>query len=77
QAQNVVLSQDKTRQYAAVCGFEYDGVLLPPTYLYVWAFRLHAMIFTHKAVTFPLLGMIHLKNSIRILRPVRVDETLT
>ncbi len=77
QAPNVILSQDKIRQYAEVCGFEYDGVVLPPTYLYVWAFRLHAMIFIHKAVTFPLLGMIHLKNSISVFRPVRADETLT
>jgi acyl dehydratase len=76
QASNVVLSQDKISQYAAVCSFEYDGMTLPPTYLYVWAFRLHAMIFTHKAVTFPLLGMLHLKNSISVLRPVRADETL-
>lgn len=77
QAPDVVLSQDKIRQYAEVCGFEFGGVTLPPTYLYVWAFRLHATIFTHKAVTFPLLGMIHLKNSISVFRPVKVDETVT
>ncbi|MGX9460442.1 MaoC family dehydratase [Shewanella sp. A14] len=77
QASNVALSQDKVHQYAKVCGFEYDGKILPPTYLYVLAFRLHAMIFTHEAVTFPLLGMIHLKNSIRVLRPVTADEVLS
>ena len=74
QALNVALSEDKVRQYASVCGFDFDGVMLPPTYLYVLAFRLHAMIFTHKAVTFPLLGMIHLKNSISVFRPVKVNE---
>jgi acyl dehydratase len=77
QVSNVVLSQDKIAQYATVCGFKYDGVTLPPTYLYVLAFRLHAMIFIHKAVTFPLLGMIHLKNTIRVLRPVMADEVLS
>lgn len=77
QASNVIASPEKIRQYAEVCGFDFDGSILPPTYLYVWAFRLHATIFTHKAVTFPLLGMIHLKNSISAFRPVRADENLT
>lgn len=77
QTSNVVLSQDKIAQYATVCGFEYDGVTLPPTYLYVLAFRLHAMVFTHKALTFPLLGMIHLKNSISVFRPVKASEVLS
>ncbi|ABV89032.1 MaoC family dehydratase [Shewanella pealeana] len=73
-SENVALSQDKVAQYAKVCGFEFDGKTLPPTYLYVMAFRLHAVIFTHDAITFPLLGMIHLKNSITLHRSARVDE---
>ncbi len=71
---NVTLSTDKVAQYAKVCGFEFDGQTLPPTYLYVMAFRLHAVIFTHEGITFPLLGMIHLKNSITVHRPAKVDE---
>lgn len=72
---NVGLSADKVAQYAQVCGFEFDGQKLPLTYLYVMAFRLHAVIFTHKAITFPLLGMIHLKNSITQYRSLSVDES--
>jgi acyl dehydratase len=72
---NVALSADKVEQYAKVCGFEFDGQTLPPTYLYVMAFRLHAMIFTHDAITFPLLGMIHLKNSITLHRPTTIAES--
>ncbi|WP_394204601.1 MaoC/PaaZ C-terminal domain-containing protein [Shewanella waksmanii] len=72
---SVSLSRDKVTQYAQVCGFEFDGDKLPLTYLYVMAFRLHAVIFTHKAITFPLLGMIHLKNSITQYRAVTVDES--
>ena len=71
---NVALAADKVGQYAKVCGFEFDGQTLPPTYLYVMAFRLHAMIFTHEAITFPLLGMIHLKNSITLHRATSVTE---
>lgn len=72
---DVSVSADKVRQYAKVCGFEFDGQHLPMTYLYVMAFRLHASIFTHPAITFPLLGMIHLKNSITQYRQVTVHES--
>ncbi|MCL1141177.1 MaoC family dehydratase [Shewanella gaetbuli] len=74
---DVGLSADKVRQYAEVCGFDFDGKTLPPTYIYIQAFRLHAVIFTHNAITFPLLGMIHLKNSITAYRAVKVDEVLS
>lgn len=75
--QEADLIQDKLAQYAKVCGFTFDGKQLPSTYLYVLSFRLHAVIFTHDAVTFPLLGMIHLKNSIQVFRPVLVEEKLS
>lgn len=73
-APDVTVSEAKVSQYAQVCGFQFDGNLLPPTYLYVMAFRLHAVIFTHDGITFPLLGMIHLKNRIQIYRPTTVNE---
>ncbi len=72
---NVTLSHEKVEQYSSVCGFEFDGKTLPLTYMYVMAFRLHAVIFTHDGITFPLLGMIHLKNSITQHRTLSVDET--
>ncbi|WOT07046.1 MaoC family dehydratase [Shewanella youngdeokensis] len=71
---NVALAKDKIEQYANVCGFEFDGHTLPPTSLYVMAFRLHTVIFTHDGITFPLLGMIHLKNSITVHRPTTILE---
>ncbi|MFC3186176.1 MaoC/PaaZ C-terminal domain-containing protein [Shewanella intestini] len=73
-ATNVSVSAKKVAQYAEVCQFNFDKHILPPTYLYVLAFRLHATIFTHEAMTFPLLGMIHLKNSISVYRQVNVTE---
>jgi len=75
-ARQVPLSAVKVAEYADVCGFAFDGRVLPPTYLYVAAFRLHATIFTHEAITFPLLGLIHLRNQIRCYRSVAVDELL-
>ena len=76
-APHVTVSEAKVSQYAQVCGFQFVGKVLPPTYLYVMAFRLHAVIFTHDGITFPLLGMIHLKNRIQVYRPVTVDETFS
>ncbi len=76
-AANVSLSELNVRQYAKVCGFEFDGHVLPPTYLYTMAFRLHASIFIHDGITFPLLGMIHLKNRIQVYRPATVEEVFT
>lgn len=73
-APSTPLAVSKVNQYAQVCGFDFDGVILPPTYLYLLAFRLHAVIFTHDGITFPLLGMIHLKNRIQVYRPAKVDE---
>ncbi len=71
---DVGVNSDKVEQYAKVCGFDFDGKILPITYLYVLAFRLHATIFTNDAITFPLLGMIHLKNSVTQYRQVTVNE---
>ncbi|AZQ09173.1 MaoC like domain protein [Shewanella khirikhana] len=70
----VALDAAVVARYAEVCGFRFDGSTLPPTFLYILAFRLHAVIFTHDAITFPLLGMIHLKNRISQYRQVSTQE---
>ncbi|MCF4997262.1 acyl dehydratase [Pseudomonas syringae] len=55
--------------YRKVCGFVDDG-LLPPTYPHVLAFALQMQLLTAKDFPFPLLGLIHLSNRIRVLRPM-------
>ncbi|MDR8366864.1 MULTISPECIES: MaoC family dehydratase [Pseudomonas] len=55
--------------YRKVCGFADNG-LLPPTYPHILAFALQMQLLTAKAFPFPLLGLIHLSNRIRILRPM-------
>ncbi|WP_261925021.1 MaoC family dehydratase [Shewanella sp. NFH-SH190041] len=72
---NIHLSVANVAQYAKVCGFDFDGKRLPVTYLHVQAFRLQAYIFIHPGITFPLLGMIHLRNTISSYRTLNVDET--
>jgi len=55
--------------FREVCAIA-PGPLLPPTYPHVLAFGLQMQLLTDKDFPFPLLGLIHLTNRIRILRPM-------
>jgi acyl dehydratase len=55
--------------YRKVCGFT-DNSLLPPTYPHIIAFALQMQLLTARDFPFPLLGLIHLGNCIRVLRPM-------
>ena len=55
--------------YRKVCGFT-DNSLLPPTYPHILAFALQMQLLTTRDFPFPLLGLIHLSNRIRVLRPM-------
>jgi len=55
--------------YRNVCGFTDNG-LLPPTYPHILAFALQMQLLTAKDFPFPLLGLVHLSNRIRVLRPM-------
>lgn len=55
--------------YRKVCGFA-DNSLLPPTYPHILAFALQMQLLTARDFPFPLLGLIHLSNRIRVLRPL-------
>lgn len=56
-------------QYRKLCHFSDDG-RLPPTFPHVMAFALQLQLLTDKAFPFPLLGLVHLENRIRVLRPL-------
>lgn len=55
--------------YRKLCLFTADG-RLPPTYPHVMAFALQMQLLTAKDFPFPLLGLVHLGNRIRVLRPL-------
>jgi acyl dehydratase len=59
--------------YQRVCGFRTTDVL-PPTYLHVLAFPVTVALMTESAFPFPLIGMVHVGNSITVVRPVHSDE---
>ncbi|WP_136478295.1 MaoC family dehydratase [Pseudomonas sp. DG56-2] len=55
--------------YRKLCHFGDDG-RLPPTFPHVMAFALQMQLLTDKTFPFPLLGLVHLHNSIRVVRPL-------
>jgi len=55
--------------YRKLCLFAQNG-RLPPTYPHVMAFALQLQLLTAKEFPFPLLGLVHLSNRIRVLRPL-------
>lgn len=55
--------------YRQLCGFG-EGGMLPATYPHVLAFALQMRLLTDKTFPFPLLGMVHLRNRIHVLRPL-------
>ncbi|WP_150713913.1 MaoC family dehydratase, partial [Pseudomonas fluorescens] len=65
----VDVDQKRLADYRKVCGFADNG-LLPPTYPHILAFALQMQLLTASDFPFPLLGLIHLGNRIRVLRPM-------
>ncbi|HET6876868.1 MAG TPA: MaoC/PaaZ C-terminal domain-containing protein [Jatrophihabitans sp.] len=59
--------------YQKVCGFPVTD-LLPPTYLHILAFPLSVALMTEPAFPFPLIGTVHVANSITVARAVRAGE---
>jgi acyl dehydratase len=55
--------------YRKVCGFA-DSAVLPATYPHILAFGLQMQLLTDKQFPFPLLGLVHLNNRIRVHRPL-------
>jgi hypothetical protein len=61
--------------FQQVCGYRVTDVV-PPTYLHVLAFPLSVALMTERAFPFPLVGMVHVNNSITLARAVRADEAV-
>ncbi|WP_263140652.1 MaoC/PaaZ C-terminal domain-containing protein [Pseudomonas sp. RIT-PI-AD] len=59
----------QAKRYREVCGFADTG-MLPPTFPHVLAFPLQMKLLTEPDFPFPLLGLVHLSNRIRVIRPL-------
>ena len=62
-------------EYDRVCGFGLRD-MLPPTYPHLFAFPLAMQLMTDSAFPFPVIGLVHVRNRIGQLRPLRADEPL-
>ncbi|OHC67205.1 MAG: acyl dehydratase, partial [Pseudomonadales bacterium RIFCSPLOWO2_02_FULL_63_210] len=66
----VEVNPEHLARYRQICGFRDDG-RLPATYPHVLAFALQLKLLTEQGFPFPLLGLVHLENRIRVMRPLR------
>ena len=71
------LEQDAERfaAYSRVCGFTVRDHV-PATWLHVLTFPLQVKLMSGRDFPFPMLGMVHVANSMTQHRPVRVAESL-
>ncbi len=63
------IQPDNLAAYRRLCHFPDDG-RLPGTYPHVMAFNLQLQLLTDADFPFPLLGLVHLNNSIEVRRPL-------
>ena len=73
---DVAVDPDRLASYCRVCEFTL-GETLPPAYPHILAFPLHMGLLTDSSFPFPAIGMVHVANRIRQLRPIGVDEQLS
>jgi len=73
--EKVRLSPAHLRRYAEVCAAPLDRGL-PPAYLHVVAMPLHMQLFVADNFPVKVLGLIHLRNTIRVLGRAEVDKPL-
>jgi hypothetical protein len=72
---DVRIDREHLVEYDRACGYRLRDVL-PPTYPHVLAFPLSMELMTDSSFPFPVIGMVHVRNRIEQLRPIRADESL-
>lgn len=75
EARKVKLSARHLQRYRDVCGVP-SGAGLPPAYLHAVAMPMHMQLFTAPGFPVKVLGLIHLRNTIRVHKSIGVDAPL-
>jgi acyl dehydratase len=71
----VVADPAQLAAYARVCGFAVsDG--LPPTFPHVLTFPLQVALMSDRSFPLALVGLVHVRNRIELLRPIGTGEAL-
>lgn len=71
----VSTANNNLKRYQKVCGFS-QQTHAPITWPHILAFPLHLKLLTERAFPLPLLGLVHLRNTITQHRPIGIGETL-
>lgn len=71
----VTSESGRVAEYARICGFGLRETL-PVTYPHILAFPLHMAIMSDGAFPFGAVGLVHIENSITLLRPIGISEAL-
>jgi len=69
EARRVKLSAAHLRRYCDICGVP-SGAALPPAYLHAVAMPMHMQLFIARGFPVKVLGLIHLRNTIRVYRGI-------
>lgn len=75
EVRRVVLSPSHLQQYRDVCAVPRDAGF-PPAYLHVVAMPMHMQLFVARNFPVKVLGLIHLRNTIRVLGDLDVKTPL-
>ncbi|MEU6132475.1 MaoC/PaaZ C-terminal domain-containing protein [Saccharopolyspora sp. NPDC047091] len=73
---DITVDPEHLAEYGRVCGFGLRDVL-PATYPHVLSFGLSVRLMTDPGFPFPLVGLVHVANSITVHRPLLVTDVLT
>jgi len=71
----ITTDRERLARYQRVCGFASSSIM-PITWPHIEAFPLHIRLMTDAAFPLPLLGLVHLRNSITQHRPIYQGECL-
>ena len=69
------IDPDHLADYRRVCGLEAADAL-PPAYLHVLAFPVSLALMNEPRFPLPAIGLVHVANSITVVRPVHADEAV-
>lgn len=70
------VDQKQLKAYNEICGYKNNGYI-PATYLAVISQSLQMHMMTQEAFPFALLGLVHIRNQVKQIRKIGVNENLT
>jgi len=71
----LAIDREHMVEYDRVCGYRLRDAL-PPTYPHLLAFPLSMELMTGSSFPFSVIGLVHVRNRIELLRPIDADELL-